>query len=368
MPATDPAIPGATASNPWGVFGQDGAVEALRRAMQSGHLAHAYLISGPDGVGKRTLAYRLAQTLVTPTADDLTIPDLSVRASRQIESDDLPDIERITLGGVCDESSHDHEKDNSTRIRICQVRRIERLASLAPYASPRRIFIVDTADQLQPEAAHALLKTLEEPPPHVLILLLTTDPDALLPTIRSRCQELPLHPSSHAALAEALATDPAVLDPHGIARIARGRYGLARRMLQDPTLGVMRESVFSEASRLARASRNDRFDYAERLGQAWRQERESVLQTIDLWRDWWRDVLVASSQAEANVSPEAAAEAATCRPTDAVQALRAVQTARDHLLANTNPQLALEVMMLDLPVLDGPAPASREERQPVTAN
>ncbi|MDA1011001.1 MAG: DNA polymerase III subunit [Chloroflexi bacterium] len=359
-----PADPPTIASNAWGVFGQDGAVAAVRHALASGNLSHAYLITGPDGVGKRTLAYRLAQTLVSPMADDATVPDLSTRAARQIESDELPDIERIAISGICDESSHDHAKDNSTRIRICQVRRMERVASLAPYASPRRIFIVDTADQLQIDASHAILKTLEEPPANVLLLLLATDPDALLPTIRSRCQELPLHPYSHAALAEVLATDPDVTDPAGIARIARGRYGLARRMLMDPTLPVMMESVVTEAQRLARASRNERFDYAERLAQAWRQERAIVLQTIDLWRDWWRDVLVASSRAEADVSPEAAAEGAVCTPADALRAVRAVETARDHLLANTNPQLALEVMMLDLPVIAGPAPAGRETREP----
>ena len=359
------AVGPVSGTNPWGVFGQDGAVEALRHALASGNLSHAYLISGPDGIGKRTLAYRLAQTLVSPSADDATVPDLSTRAARQLETDELPDIERIALGGICDESSHDHAKDNSTRIRICQVRRMERVASLAPYASPRRIFIVDTADQLQIDAAHAILKTLGEPPANVLLLLLATDPDALLPTIRSRCQELPLHPSSHAALAEALAADPSVLDPAGLARIARGRYGLAQRLLLDPALSVMHESVVTEAQRLARASRNERFDYAERLAQAWRQERETVLQTIDLWRDWWRDVLVASSHAEADVSPEAVAEGAVCAPIDALRAVRAVEQARDHLLANTNPQLALEVMMLDLPVLSGPAPTGRETREPV---
>jgi len=363
----DPTATAIAGSNPWGVFGQDGAVEALRRALRSDNLAHAYLISGPDGVGKRTLAYRLAQTLVSPSADDPTLPDLATRAARQIEADDLPDIERIALGGICDESNHDHTKDNSTRIRICQVRRMERVASLAPYASPRRIFIIDTADQLQVDAAHALLKTLEEPPPSVLILLLATDPDALLPTIRSRCQELPLHPSSHAALAEVLAIDPGVADPTHVARLARGRYGLAQRMLKDPAFAVMQESVVAEAQRLARASRNERFDYAERLGGAWRQERELVLQTLDLWREWWRDILVASSGAEVDVPADAAAEAVACRPADALRALHAVQRARDHLLANTNPQLALEVMMLDLPVLSGPAPTGREEREPAAA-
>lgn len=353
-------------TNPWGVFGQDGAVEALRHAITSNSLAHAYLITGPDGIGKGTLAHRLAQTLISPSADDPSVPDLTTRIARQIEADEMPDIERIALGGVCDESNHDHAADNSTRIRICQVRRLERVASLAPFASPRRIFMVDTADQLQTEAAHALLKTLEEPPGEVLILLLATDPDALLPTIRSRCQEIPLRPAPYSALLEALEGDEAIADPGMVARLAHGRYGLAQRMKQDPTFALLRESATADARRLARASRNERFDLAERLGGAWYRERASVLQTIDLWREWWRDVLVATAEVEADVPPEAKAEATHCSPADALRALRAIQTAREHLLANTHAQLALEVMMLDLPVLTGAVPSGKGERETVT--
>src|SRR5690606_35727257 len=97
-----------------------------------------------------------------------TFPDLTTRVARQIDGDEMPDIERIATRGVCDESNHDHLTDTSTGIRICQIRRLERVASLAPFAAPRRIFIIDTADELQTQACHALLKTLEEPPGDVL--------------------------------------------------------------------------------------------------------------------------------------------------------------------------------------------------------
>ena len=340
-----------TEANAWGVVGQDAAVEVLRRAIAGGHFAHAYLFAGPPGVGKALLARRLAQTLVAPTAEDPTLPDLTARAAQQIEAGTSPDIERIAIRGVCDESSHDHSSDNSTRIRICQIRRLERVASLAPFAVSRRIFVVDGADDLQPEAAHAILKTLEEPPGDALLLLLASDVDALLPTIRSRCQEIVLRPLSHAGLAAALREHAGLPADKAasLARLSHGRYGLAMRMQADPSLAVLRQSATDEVRRLMRSNRNERFDVAGRFGAGWYRERESVLATIDLWRDWWREVLLATSGLDA--APEAVEDASGLTPADAVRALRAVQTARQHLLGNTNATLALEVMMLDLPVL-----------------
>ncbi len=346
--------------NAWGLRGHDPAVEMLRHAIASGHLGHAYLLGGPKGVGKETLARRLAQVLIAPSADDPTVPDLENRAAKQIDAGTASDVEHIAIGGVCDESQHDHAGDRSTRIRICQVRRLERVAALAPFASARRVFIIDAADDLQTEAAHAILKTLEEPPPSALFVLLASDPDALLPTIRSRCQEFTLRPLPHAALAAALEED-AGLDPveaTSLARLAHGRYGLAMRMHADPTLAVLRESAEAEAARLASAGRNERFDVAERLGGAWYRERESVLATLDLWREWWRErMLAGAGVSDASSSPSTGEGGGggdlRCSAEDALRGLRAVQTAREHLLANTSAQLALEVMMLDLPLVPG---------------
>src|SRR5690606_20279374 len=140
------------------------------------------------------------------------------------------------------------------------------------------------------------------------------------------------------------------------------RYGLAKRMHADPSLAVLRESAVEQMRALVSAGRNERFDLAERMGSAWYRERESVLTTIDLWRDWWRDVLLVASRLDAHVAADVAEVGALCTPDEAVRALQAVQTAREHLLVNTNAQLALEVMMLDLPVIDLPAPARREDR------
>jgi len=341
------------AGNAWGVFGADGAVAVLQHAIRSGRLAHAYLFSGPDGVGKATLARRLAQTLGCAAPLEGPAPCGACRSCRALEAGESPDIERIAIGGVCDESGHpDHAADGSTRIRICQVRRLERVASLAPFVAPRRIFVIDTADALQTEASHALLKTLEEPPSTVLLVVLATDPGALLPTVRSRCQELVLRPSPVAALAGALVdagVDPARAP--ALARLAHGRYGVARRLDADPAFAVLRESVTADIERLTRADRNERLDYAVTLAGRWPRERAAVLATIDLWREWWRDALLDAAGVQA--AHAAAPHATAFAPPEALRALQAVQRTCDHLLQNTNAQLAIEVMMLDLPLRAG---------------
>jgi DNA polymerase-3 subunit delta' len=331
------------------MVGQDDSVAALRHAVETGRLAHAYLLNGPRGVGRHTLARRLAQALACEVSDSRSEPCLECRACRHIEEGDWPDVERIAIGGVCDISEHrDHAADGSTRIRICQVRRVERVASLAPLRSARRVFIVDTAEELQPEAAHALLKTLEEPPASVVILLLATDLDGLLPTIRSRCQEIVLRPFAIPALAATLEQQLAIkaAEALNLARLARGRYGLAMQLHSDPSLRVLQESALDDLRTLLSATRNTRFDYAATLSGRWSKEREAVLAVLDFWSDWWSDRLQAAAGADVT-----AAAGPECSASDALRGLSATRRVRERLLENTNPQLALEVLMLDLPVL-----------------
>jgi DNA polymerase-3 subunit delta' len=343
------------------MYGQDAAVAALRQALASDRLAHAYLFTGPEGIGKATLARRLVSALLCE-AEPEARPCLECRACKRVEAGEAPDVERIMVGGVCDEGGpahKDHSTDGSTRIRICQVRRLERVASLTPFQAPRRIFILDSADDLQREAANALLKTLEEPPASVLLLVLATDVDELLPTVRSRCQELALRPMPHADLVAALRERPGLDAPTAeeLAAEAHGRYGLAVRLHTDPSLRMLHETAAADALRLASAGRNERLDYAATVAGRWSKERASVLETLDAWRWWWRERLLEASRG-------AAAPPVECTPAQAVRALQAVQQTREHLLANTNPQLALEVMMLDLPVL---AVEQREEDRQAVA-
>ena len=353
----------------WGMHGQALAVAQVRADLAADRLAHAYLLTGPEGVGKATLALRLVQAIHCETPVGGIDPCLACAACRRAGDGGAPDFEVVAIGGPCDEEGHrDHAADNSTRIRICQARRLTRLSSLAPFhapphRAPRRVFVIDTADDLQTEAGHALLKTIEEPPASSLLLLLATDPDELLPTIRSRCREIAMRPMPHAecaeALAEGLGLDAA--EASRLAALARGRYGLAVRLHEDPSLIQMREAAAEDLARLVAAGRNERFDYAARLAGRWRRERASVLATLDVWRWRWHDALARA----AGLDADGAAGAAALPPLPAIEAadaLRATQSARQRLIENTNPQLAVEVLMLDLPYAAEGATSGEEAR------
>ncbi|MCX6012988.1 MAG: AAA family ATPase, partial [Chloroflexi bacterium] len=161
----------------WNIIGQQDAVELLSKSLNIGRVSHAYLLTGPRHVGKMTLAVNLAQAL-NCTSD-------------QVPCGECESCVRISTGRNSDISLIDLSAE-STEIGINQIKEMERLASLKPYESKCRIFIINEAEKLSTEASNCLLKTLEEPPADVIIILLAVKPDSLLPTILSRCQRVDL--------------------------------------------------------------------------------------------------------------------------------------------------------------------------------
>jgi len=159
----------------FGAHGGTIALRSLEAMVDAGRLPHALLISGPEGIGKHELGLSIAQAVVCEAAP---APCRRCRPCRRIHDRSRPhepirhaDVALVQPGGICAAAEHDHS--NSRTIGICQIRWVERTASLKPFEGPNRVVIVDPADALTAEAADAFLKTLEEPPPGVYFVLLS---------------------------------------------------------------------------------------------------------------------------------------------------------------------------------------------------
>ena len=331
----------------WNIIGHAGAVELLRRSLLHGRLSHAYLFSGPHRVGKRTLAVELARALNCEQAG-LAAPKDSpcsvCRRCRLIAAGKHPEVRVVGL-----QPSHH-------MIRVADIETIQSDAALRPADVYRKVYIIEQAELLHPDAANRLLKTIEEPPPSVVMVLTSIDPEATLPTIVSRCQHIRLGTLPRGSLARqlvqvrGLTPDKARL----VAAVSEGRVGWALEAAADATLLERRDRLLDELIGLVTADRFERLQYARSLADRWSADPQAVRETLDIWLRWWRDVLLIQhgvSDEVANVDRRAQLEQHAQQLVRSAVAT-AAGSARDTWLMleqNANARLALDVAVLDLP-------------------
>jgi len=185
------------------LYGHDDAVAAFREGLDAGRLHHAWLISGPEGVGKALFAAKAALRVLAEGQGPVGLPGFDVPgdhpAAHLIAAGSHPDLmklERLPRENGAGELARG--------ISVDQVRGLQRLFATTASMSPWRAVVIDSIDDLERNAANALLKNLEEPPPHSLFMLVSHAPERLLPTIRSRCRILRLAPLDSDAMASAL--------------------------------------------------------------------------------------------------------------------------------------------------------------------
>lgn len=338
-------------------IGNQRALAAIDRAVASGRLQHAYLLAGPERVGKATLAIRLAQALNCRSEG---VPCGECSTCQRIASGAHADVFTVSVEPVSEGSQR-------TAISVDQMREVERTVALAPYEGGWRVIIIDPADEMTQQAQNAFLKTLEEPPPRVVFVMVATRPDRLLPTVLSRCQRIDFRLVPAGDIESALlARGAAAGQARTLARLAAGRPGWAFAMADDPKLLERRRETIEQGRSFGNLPMADRMDIAEKLAARFRESREEILSRIDLWEGWWRDVLLvqsgaADSVANADMADELTADSRACSKAAVLAHVKALGEARERLVMNVSARLVLENLMLGAPgerqfVIARPAP------------
>lgn len=331
----------------WQVIGHDWVVRVLSRGIAQGRVSHAYLFTGPSNVGKSTLALNLAQAL---TCEGKDRPCGQCGPCRKTMAGIHPDVRRVDLQYQA--LLRDETSGEQNELRIDTIRNITQDVGLKPFEGDRKVFIFEDADNMTTQAANSMLKTLEEPPPYAVLVLTVSDSRLLLPTIVSRCQVFTLRLVSAHLIETHLRSRYGMEAERAsqLARLSGGRIGWAISVAEDESVMRQRDETLRQLAALPKMARFDRLDFAQQLA----RRSRSMRSTLELWLNWWRDLLLirgGSPDTIGNVDFSAALsqEAEEYDLRDIVAFINSIRAALHQLEMNVDPRLALEVLMLDLP-------------------
>lgn len=326
------------------IVGHEWAVRLLSNAIAHERAGHAYLITGPDHVGKMTLARTFAQAL-NCTADPGARPCGKCRACELIAADKHPDVRAV---------APEVSERGAQSIKIETIRRLQQDLSLTAYEARYKVALLRRFDTANPNAANAFLKTLEEPPNNVVLLLTANDSDTLLPTINSRCRTVGLRPIPTALVEETLMTHHHVkpAEANLLAHLCDGRLGWAVRAHQEPALLQERQTQLEALHRALGGTIVARFTQAEALA----RKTDTLPPLLRTWLSWWRDLALLAygrrtTETISNIDEvELLHELAGQWPANSVlAALRQTEAALRQLGQNANARLVLENVMLAYP-------------------
>ncbi len=335
-----------TVSQAWDIVGHDHAIHILRRAISSQRVRHAYLFTGPDHIGKALLARRFAQTLLCTGGPDPRLspqsPCGTCLSCRKVLHNNHPDVHYVA------------RPPDKQFILIEQVRALQSDSARKTLEGRRNIFLIEGMHEMNVQAANCLLKTLEEPEPDVVLLLTVPDPALLLPTILSRVQQISMHLLTTSQIRQSLQDRWQVAEEDAalISALAAGRMGWAISAVEDDDLLTERQAHLEMLVRIPSLSRVQRFDIAQKLS----TEGDKIKDMLELWLLWWRDLLFATNNCQdlvVNVDMRSLLQkhAARINSSESLRMIRTILRTLESLDQNVNARLALEVLMLDAPVL-----------------
>lgn len=329
----------------WNVVGHTWAIRALQRDLALGRPAHAYLFAGPAGIGKRTLALAFAQALncAAPPAPGEACG--ACRPCRQIAARTHPDLFVLL------------PQEPGKPIKVEAAREMMHMLALSPLELQWRVGLLANFDQATSSTANALLKTLEEPPASVILLLTAESAETLLPTIVSRCRVITLRtlprPEVEAALTDRwhVPPDRAKL----LAHLSGGRLGWALREVEEQGASQARRDTLDAWRSVFTSSRAKRFEQVARLTKEG-DEEQALRRTLEMWQSLTHDLLLAGIDSQApltnlDFADEIRALAASIPAAPARRWLAALQRVERGLERNLNLRLALEAALLEAPSL-----------------
>ncbi len=320
------------------IIGHEQIIEHLQNAIRLNKVSHAYILDGEEGSGKMLLASAFAQTLQCEQGG--TEPCGKCHSCIQAESRNQPDIIRVT-----------HEKPGS--IGVDDIR--DQLCSdilIRPYSSPWKIYIVDEAEKMTVQAQNALLKTIEEPPAYGIVLLLTENSEAFLPTILSRCVTLKLRPVKDEQIRKYLMEELHVPDYQAevCTAFARGNVGKAKRLAESDHFQELKDQVVHLLRHLNDMEIYEITDAVRRAG----EYKADIEDYLDLMALWYRDVLLfkATRQIDSLIFSDEinyiSAQASKSSYEGLEHILNALEKAKTRLKANVSFELTIELLMLTI--------------------
>lgn len=300
------------------IIGHQRILEFLKKSIANKRLSHAYLFTGPAHLGKRTVALEFIRMLNGQEIDQAIHPDVLIVEPAVIEKEGIK---------------------KELEIGIDQARKIQHQMSLFPYQADYKIALIDQAERMTGQASNCLLKTLEEPTGRAILILITAQPQLLLPTIVSRCQLIKFLPVAENEIKKRIKDSK-------IIRLANGRPGLVIQYLENPELLQAQDKIINQLEKLIRADLNERYQYVEKMAKDVPQAR----QILNAWLFWFRDLLLLTLGCSGLIiysqSSQYKDSYSLTKLKNIIQAIKNT----DSLLANSsiNARLALEVLMLEL--------------------
>lgn len=318
------------------IIGHEKIKEHLQKAIESDHVSHAYILTGETGMGRKSLANAFSMTLLCEKGK--SDPCMECHACKQVMTNNHPDLIFVT-----------HEKPGS--IGVDDIRgQINDTIMIRPYSSYYKIYIVDEAEKMTVQAQNALLKTIEEPPSYAIIMLLTTNQEAFLPTILSRCVQLKLKPQTDAVVKSYLMGSLGIKESRAdiYAAFARGNLGRAIHLASSEEFQLLYSELLHMLKHLKEMDIMELLFYIKKM----KDENLDIYDCLDFMQLWYRDILMYKVtqdinllifREEFNTMKEMSASSAY----DGIETiLKAIDKARIRLDANVNMELAMELMLL----------------------